>query len=545
VKLSAIPSTMKLPRIIPGAVAAALFLLSASARLGAADVPASVAVRAEAGGGHDEGPPFGDQAVPAGRTVREVVGVGGTVTVDGSVERDAVSVFGRTLINGEGRVQGSAVAVLGRLESKGVVGRDAVAVFGDVEINGPVGGDLVAVLGNVRLGPNAIVQGDLVRVGGSLRREPGAVVRGSEKGVTLPAFLGAEGGFVEWVKRCVFLARPLAFDSRVAWAWSVALAFLAVYLLIALAFRRAVAACADTLVERSGLTALGSLLTIFLTPVAFVVLSVTIVGLLVVPFLAVALGVAALFGKAAVLVWLGRAVSGRRLANRPVLAVLVGGGLVLVLYCVPVVGFLVFKLLGWLGLGMVATTLVLSARSRRTSGETPPPVGDGTVPFPPAAPIVPAAAVPASNEAGAGSAPAPTVPPFVPPLPAPCPKASLGIRLGALAIDVLLVGMVLAMLGGRFGGGWILLGLAAYGAVLWKLRGATVGSIILGLKVVRADGRELDWATVVVRALGCFLSLAPAGLGFLWVAFDAEKQAWHDKIAGTWVVRAPRSQALI
>jgi uncharacterized RDD family membrane protein YckC len=105
--------------------------------------------------------------------------------------------------------------------------------------------------------------------------------------------------------------------------------------------------------------------------------------------------------------------------------------------------------------------------------------------------------------------------------------------------------MVLGLLGGPFAGGWFPLGLAAYGAVLWKLRGATIGSIILGLKVVRADGRELDWATVIVRALGCFLSLAPAGLGFLWVAFDAEKQAWHDKIAGTWVVRSPRTQSLI
>jgi uncharacterized RDD family membrane protein YckC len=34
------------------------------------------------------------------------------------------------------------------------------------------------------------------------------------------------------------------------------------------------------------------------------------------------------------------------------------------------------------------------------------------------------------------------------------------------------------------------------------------------------------------------LSLVVAGLGFIWIAFDGAKQAWHDKIAGTVVVRA-------
>jgi uncharacterized RDD family membrane protein YckC len=82
-----------------------------------------------------------------------------------------------------------------------------------------------------------------------------------------------------------------------------------------------------------------------------------------------------------------------------------------------------------------------------------------------------------------------------------------------------------------------LLFLAIYGAVMWKLRGATVGGIVFDIQVVRQDGREIDWITAAVRALSCFLSLAPAGLGFLWIAFDGEKQAWHDKIAGTVVVR--------
>ena len=87
--------------------------------------------------------------------------------------------------------------------------------------------------------------------------------------------------------------------------------------------------------------------------------------------------------------------------------------------------------------------------------------------------------------------------------------------------------------------------LATYGAILWKLKGATVGDIIFGLKVVRVDGRQMDWVSAAVRALACFFSLIVIGLGFFWIAFDREKQGWHDKIAGTVVVRMPKGISLV
>jgi uncharacterized RDD family membrane protein YckC len=115
--------------------------------------------------------------------------------------------------------------------------------------------------------------------------------------------------------------------------------------------------------------------------------------------------------------------------------------------------------------------------------------------------------------------------------------------MGALLLDVILVGIVLHR---SFEGTRIeLLTLAIYGAVMWKLKAATIGGIICGLQVVRLDGRPIDWPTAIVRALGCFLSLAVVGLGFLWIAIDSERQSWHDKIAGTVVVRAPKGASLL
>jgi uncharacterized RDD family membrane protein YckC len=49
----------------------------------------------------------------------------------------------------------------------------------------------------------------------------------------------------------------------------------------------------------------------------------------------------------------------------------------------------------------------------------------------------------------------------------------------------------------------------------------------------------------VVRSLTSLFSLVVAFLGFLWAGWDREKQTWHDKIAGTVVVRMPKGFSLI
>ena len=80
---------------------------------------------------------------------------------------------------------------------------------------------------------------------------------------------------------------------------------------------------------------------------------------------------------------------------------------------------------------------------------------------------------------------------------------------------------------------------------MWALKGTTIGGVVCGLKIVRLDDREVDWKVALVRCLGSFLSLVVAGLGFIWVAFDDESQSWHDKIAGTTIVRVPKGTPLI
>jgi uncharacterized RDD family membrane protein YckC len=227
-------------------------------------------------------------------------------------------------------------------------------------------------------------------------------------------------------------------------------------------------------------------------------------------------------------------------SGHPALAVLVGGVVALALYVIPVIGFLVYKLLGFFGFGAVLYTMISGVRARRAAHSASMAAPAAVVAGASAAETIsggttdPDFGATATNAPGIG-APASNPAPHIS---ADLPRAGFWIRMGALLLDVILIGFAMSLL--RPFGDFHIVILAIYGAVMWKLRGTTVGGIVFDLQVVRVDGRPLDWETAIVRALGCFLSLAVVGLGFIWIALDQNHQAWHDKIAGTVVVRVKR-----
>jgi uncharacterized RDD family membrane protein YckC len=80
-----------------------------------------------------------------------------------------------------------------------------------------------------------------------------------------------------------------------------------------------------------------------------------------------------------------------------------------------------------------------------------------------------------------------------------------------------------------------------YHVWFWAWKQTTVGGIICQLRLVRTDGAPLRFAEALVRGLSGIFSLAVVGLGFFWILRDPERQAWHDRIAGTYVVKVPRN----
>ena len=77
-----------------------------------------------------------------------------------------------------------------------------------------------------------------------------------------------------------------------------------------------------------------------------------------------------------------------------------------------------------------------------------------------------------------------------------------------------------------------------YFTTFTAVRGQTPGKMAVGIRVVGEDDRPPGLGTALLReTVGRLVSTIPFYLGFLWMAWDAEKRGWHDKIAGTWVVR--------
>jgi uncharacterized RDD family membrane protein YckC len=123
-------------------------------------------------------------------------------------------------------------------------------------------------------------------------------------------------------------------------------------------------------------------------------------------------------------------------------------------------------------------------------------------------------------------------------------------RVGAALIDTLAVMfLIVPLLVWYFGIGWayaegatafvinwILPAIAVL--VFWHYRSATPGKMAISAVIV--DARTLgkpSLGQLVGRYVGYYIAAIPLMAGIIWVAFDARKQGWHDKLANTVVIR--------
>lgn len=481
---------------------------------------------------------------------------------NGGEWRPPMVVIGRDAEVAAGDSVEALVVIGGSANVKGRVREAAVVIGGDLIIEGSVGEAAVAVLGNITAHRGARVRGDAVAVGGRVKVSEGARVR-NPQAVEFPDVTWLR----KWLVQCVLLMRPLSL--KVTWVWFVAGIFVLLYLLIAALFPRPVRACVNELTERPATTFCLGLLTIFLAPLAIVILGITGVGLLVVPFALAALFFGALIGRVAVLEWIGWRLAhtfGAQDRSNALTGVLLGALLVAVLYLVPFLGLVTFAIVSLWSLGGAVTAAFGGLRREMPQKPKPESVAAAAPAMASAfAPGVPAQDATAASAAMAGGSAAmpgspdlapgfggasepqaravppasPVSPPLVPEA-LTYPKASFWQRLAAAFLDLILVGFLCVVLHPI-----ALLVALAYFSGLWAWKGTTIGGIVVGLKVVRADGQPLTFPVTLVRSLAAAFSVFVFFLGFLWIAWDPEKQGWHDKIAGTFVVKLPKGTPLL
>lgn len=137
--------------------------------------------------------------------------------------------------------------------------------------------------------------------------------------------------------------------------------------------------------------------------------------------------------------------------------------------------------------------------------------------------------------------------------------AGFWIRTGAAIIDSILVSIVifpiLTVIYGKdywlnesfIKGSWdvifsyVLPAIAI--VIFWTYKSATPGKMLIGLSIVDANtGDKPSPRQCIVRYFGYYVSMIPLLLGIIWVGIDKRKQGWHDKLAGTVVIRNTQTE---
>ncbi|MEO6237956.1 MAG: RDD family protein, partial [Vicinamibacterales bacterium] len=438
--------------------------------------------------------------------------------------------------------------------------------------------------GSARLASTAEIDGSLVVVGGSAQAADGAKVRedvfvgggefdtpaGFTPGGTYVA-IGSTllGGYLQgvmpWLTRGLLLGRPIV--PWLPWVWTIAAIFFLVNLLLNVVFDTPVRAATVALRVTPLSAFMTGLLVMLLAGPVCLLLAVSVIGIAVVPFVVCALLMAALLGKVAFARWIGMSVvhqedpASRSQSTR---SFLIGSAIMCVCYMIPVIGFVTWTMAGVFGLG--ASMLAFLSAYRRENPKPPRkvkvPISPNVAPAPLSvasdaepAPAMAMAAEAAPSVVYAVAAPAADEPLYAavtaPAAPAQAaiasellllPRATFMERFAAFALDVILIAITVQVLDfnrqeARVG---FLLALA-YHVTFWTLKGTTLGGIICQLRLVRVDGAPVGFPDALVRGLTGIFSLAVLGLGFLWILKDPDRQAWHDRVAGTYVVKVPRS----
>ncbi len=120
--------------------------------------------------------------------------------------------------------------------------------------------------------------------------------------------------------------------------------------------------------------------------------------------------------------------------------------------------------------------------------------------------------------------------------------ADTGTRFIALIIDGIILGIITGLLfaGAKNAGGaaGFIVGVAYQWYFLTQQNGQTPGKRVMGIRVIKVSGAPLTFADALIRYIGYYINSVVFMIGWIWALFDKNHQGWHDKLAGTVVVKA-------
>jgi hypothetical protein len=244
------------------------------------------------------------------------------VNVRSGSKRFSLGMSGLSLLTRRGVSVGRPLIIEG--EHQG----DVVSVGGEVTVRGRVAGDVWSLGSDIILEKNASVAGDVVALGGEIEAARGAYIRGDKQ--SMPAV------------KIPFVGLLASNRSAAVFRLLIAAAGILLYLLLLLLFcqfgGRHLPALSRALAAQWRGALLSLLATLLAVPVLALLLTVSVVGVMLLPLLFVLVIVLAYAGFIGATLWLGEGLLGKKSQAVPRL------------YAAAVVGFLIIKLPLLLGL---------------------------------------------------------------------------------------------------------------------------------------------------------------------------------------------------
>ncbi|MEA4846931.1 MAG: hypothetical protein VB106_06840 [Clostridiaceae bacterium] len=260
--------------------------------------------------------------------------------------KDKVAIFNDIEVPAGVTVNGDAVALFGDVTVDGNLEGDAVTIFGDMSVSGDIEGDAVAIFGEISVKGNGVISGDAVGILGGVNKSPNATIRGEIADINAP----------------FSIKRPDSLIPRVSYGDMIGL--VAVYafscLAILIAPDRVRLMSEESILRPGRRFAIGFLIMIIFIPASImlsILLAITLIGIIFIPFIFIALFLVAFAGMVALEVAIGYRLTGQREGNNALfINLMVGAVLVYVLKMVPILGWLAYFALIAYAVGVAVDT---------------------------------------------------------------------------------------------------------------------------------------------------------------------------------------------
>lgn len=262
--------------------------------------------------------------------------------------KDKVAIFNDIEIPAGVKVNGDAVALFGDVVVNGDLTGEAVAIFGDISVSGNIEGDVVSIFGEVSVKDNGVISGDAVGILGGVEKSSNGVIRGEIADINVPFNTKKADGLIPRV----------SFGDMIGLI--VIYAFSCLAILIAPDRIRLMSEESKIMPGRR--FAMGFLILVMFIPASVILsilLAITLIGIIFIPFIFIALFLVAFAGMVAVEVAIGYRLTGQREGNNALfINLMVGVLLVYVLKIIPVLGWLAYFALVSYAVGIAVDTRI-------------------------------------------------------------------------------------------------------------------------------------------------------------------------------------------